>query len=179
LVRTLHLGSGEVARLVALFNVGMLIGAIGCGWLAARRGVALAVALPALVAVPLLPLYLGAFPSLLPLGALGAGVFGAGFSGIVPLFLTGLFAPAIRARAVGIVYHAGACLASIAPTAVAALSERAHLSLARAIGLVAGGSLIALAAALSFRRAPVLMQTHKNDETPIAAELAIDAVAQK
>jgi SHS family lactate transporter-like MFS transporter len=154
LTREFHLGTGEVASLVAYFNIGMLVGAAGCGFFAARHGVVRAVAVPAVVAVPLLPLYVGTASSLLGPGAFLLGIFGAGFCGIVPLFLTNLFQPPIRARAVGVVYHVGACLASIAPTAVAALSKHSHLPLSRAIVLVGGSCLLALAATLYLGGAP-------------------------
>jgi SHS family lactate transporter-like MFS transporter len=134
-----------VAWLVALFNVGMLAGSVACGVLAARRGVALAIALPALLSVLAIPLYVGAVPGLLAVGAFAGGAFGAGFCGVVPMFLTGMFPAEVRARYVGIVYHAGAALAALVPTATAALAAYAHTSLATALALVAGGCEVALA----------------------------------
>jgi SHS family lactate transporter-like MFS transporter len=64
------LNAGERWRLVALFNAGMLVGAIACGWAARRHGLRWAVALPALAVIPALPLYVGSVP-----GALGVGAF--------------------------------------------------------------------------------------------------------
>jgi SHS family lactate transporter-like MFS transporter len=147
LLQQLGRGVEGAASLVVLFNVGMMVGAIGCGALAARWGVRRAVALPALLALPVLPLYVGASPSLLPLGAFLGGALGAGFSGIVPLFLTSLFPPEVRARCVGIVYHVGALFAAFVPTGIAALSER--IPLAQAILVVAGGCELALVLALA------------------------------
>jgi SHS family lactate transporter-like MFS transporter len=126
-----------VARCVALFNLGMLAGAVVCGVLATRLGVALAVAVPALLSLPFLPLYVGAAPAFLGLGAVLGGALGAGFSGITPLFLTGLFPAELRARAVGIVYHAGAFAAAFVPTGLAALADHG-VPLATAIAVVAG-----------------------------------------
>lgn len=137
--------AGRVAWLVALFNVGMLAGSVACGWLAARRGVALAIVLPALLSVVAIPLYVGAVPGLLAVGAFAGGALGAGFCGVVPMFLTGMFPAEVRARYVGIVYHAGAALAALVPTATAALGAWAHLSLAVSLALVAGGCELALA----------------------------------
>jgi SHS family lactate transporter-like MFS transporter len=134
-----------VAWLVALFNVGMLAGSIACGVLAARRGVALAITLPALLSVVAIPLYVGAVPGLIAVGAFAGGALGAGFCGVVPMFLTGMFPAEVRARYVGIVYHAGAALAALVPTGTAALAAYAHISLAMSLGLVAGGCEIALA----------------------------------
>jgi SHS family lactate transporter-like MFS transporter len=148
------LGAGGVAKLVALFNLGMLAGAVVCGALAGRLGVPRAVSIPALLSLPFLALYVGRVPSLLWLGALAGGAFGAGFSGITPLFLTGLFPAEIRARAVGIVYHVGAFGAAFVPTGVAALSEHG-VRLSTALMFVAGGCELALAILLL---APTLLQ---------------------
>ena len=116
-----------VAWLVALFNIGMLAGSVACGVLASRRGVALAIVAPALLSVLALPLYVGIVPRLLGVGAFAGGALGAGFCGVVPMFLTGMFAAEVRARFVGIVYHVGAALAALVPPATAALSPgRAH-----------------------------------------------------
>jgi SHS family lactate transporter-like MFS transporter len=140
---------------VALFNIGMMLGAIACGAVAARWGVRRAVALPALLALPILPLYVGGSS----LGALLGGAFGAGFSGVVPLFLTSLFPPEVRARCVGVVYHVGALIAAFVPTGVAALSEHAGLPLGQAILLVAGGCELLLVIALARPTSRQIWQT--------------------
>jgi len=141
----------QVATYVSLFNIGMMAGAIACGVIAARRGVVLAVVLPALLVLPVLPLYVGAYPALLAVGALLGGAFGAGFSGVTPLLLTSLFPPHVRARSIGLVYHVGAFAAALIPTAVAALNERGGLSLGRSIAYVTGACDLALAAAMLLR----------------------------
>lgn len=130
-------GSGQIAHYVMWFNLGMLIGAVITGVLAARHGVARAVAVPALASLPALPLYVGAAPSALGIGAFLGGALAVGFTGVTPLFLTGLFPPEVRARAVGIVYHVGALFAAFVPTGIAALVQRAHLPLGRAMLAVA------------------------------------------
>jgi SHS family lactate transporter-like MFS transporter len=135
----------KVAWLVALFNLGMLAGSVACGALAARRGVAVAIAAPAVLSLFALPFYVGAVHSLLPLGAVLGGALGAGFCGVVPMMLTGMFPPQVRARFVGIVYHAGAALAALVPTATAALAAWAHVSLALSIFALAGFCELALA----------------------------------
>jgi SHS family lactate transporter-like MFS transporter len=138
-------GAGTVAWLVALFNVGMLAGSVACGALAAKRGVTVAIALPALLSVVALPLYVGAAKGLLPVGALLGGALGAGFCGVVPMLLTGMFPAEVRARFVGIVYHAGAALAALVPTATAALAAWAHVRLSTSVALVAGSCEVVLA----------------------------------
>lgn len=143
---TTELGHGpsEVARLVILFNVGMMVGAVTWGTLAARKGVVLALTVPILALLPALPLYVGVAPGALWVGALLAGATGAGISGVTPLLLTSLFPAAVRARAVGIVYHVGALLAAGTPTLVAALAAGGARPLSQAIGVV-----VAAAAALT------------------------------
>ncbi len=159
LIASLGRSTQGVASLVALFNVGMMLGAVACGTVAARWGVRRAVMLPALLALPILPLYVGAAPSLLAVGAFLGGAFGAGFSGIVPLFLTSLFPPEVRARCVGGVYHVGALFAAFVPMGVAALSEHAGVPLARAIFLVAGACLLGLVLALARRTSTTIWRT--------------------
>ncbi len=138
--------TAAVARLVVLFNVGMLAGSVAFGALAARRGMALAIALPATLSVLALPLYVGLVPGALGLGALATGALGAGFCGVTPLLLTSMFEPDVRARMVGVVYHVGAALAALVPTATAALAALTHMRLGSAVVLVAGGCELALAA---------------------------------
>jgi MFS transporter, SHS family, lactate transporter len=133
LLDSLGRGSGQIAHYVTLFNVGMMAGAIVTGILAARHGVARAVAIPALLSLPALPLYVGASPPLLGAGAFLGGALAVGFTGVTPLFLTGLFPAELRARAVGIVYHLGALFAAFVPTGIAALAQHAHVPLSRAI----------------------------------------------
>jgi SHS family lactate transporter-like MFS transporter len=132
-----ELGAGpDVPALIALFNVGMLLGSIVTGLVASRRGVIVAVVVPALAMVPLVPLYVGAAPGLLHLGAFLGGAIGVGFCGVTPFFLTSLFPADIRARSVGLVYNLGAIPAAFVSAAVAALARYSDLSLAASMGLV-------------------------------------------
>ncbi len=135
-------------ELVRLFYAGMLIGAIGCGWLFQRRGLLVAVVLPAVLAVPILPLYIGAVPGMMGVGAFLAGALGVGFCGIVPALLTSTFPAHIRGRAVGLVYHIGAFLTAFVPTAVPALSARTGMSLGWSIALLSGAFEVLLVLAL-------------------------------
>jgi SHS family lactate transporter-like MFS transporter len=140
LTSELGLAGAEVSFLVILFNVGMMAGAITWGTVAARKGVALALTVPILALLPALPLYVGAAPGWLWAGALLAGATGAGISGVTPLLLTALFPAAVRARAVGIVYHVGALLAAGTPTLVAALAAGGARPLSTALAAVVAGS---------------------------------------
>lgn len=139
----LGLEAGGIGGLVALFNVGMLGGAVVCGWLAARYGLAVAVATPSLLSLALLPLYVGWVPGGLAVGALLMGAVGVGWSGVVPAFLTGLFPAHIRSLAVGLVYHLGAFAAAFVPTTIAVLGS--SLGLDVSIAAVSGVSMLGLA----------------------------------
>jgi len=146
-------GPGEVRTYVSLFNVGMMAGAIGCGFVAARVGVTAAIVVPSLLNLPFLLLYVGAVPGLLGVGAVVGGALGAGISGVTPLLLTSLFPARIRARVVGLVYHVGAFAAAFVPTGVAALKDFGGLKLMTAIACVAAGCEILLVGAMLIRPA--------------------------
>jgi SHS family lactate transporter-like MFS transporter len=162
------LDATEIGGVLIVFNVGMLLGSIVCGILAQRRGVLLAVALPAALMVPLLPFYVGAVPGGLHIGAFLGGAIGVGFCGVVPAMLTGLFDPGVRARAVGVVYHAGAFAAAFVPLGVTALADATSLGLPGAIAVVAG--ILELALAATF----VLAHPRRASQAP-ASEAALVA----
>lgn len=158
----LGLGPREVAVHVALFNVGMLVGSVICGLTAARRGITSAVVVPALLALPLLPLYLGIgfSPRWLGAGALLVGAAGVGWAGVVPVFLTALFPEHVRARAVGVVYHVAAFGAAFVATAVPMIASASRTSLGWSIAVVAATCEVGLAVLLlaSARRAPATVR---------------------
>lgn len=139
----LNLDSLGVARLVGLFNIGMLIGSIICGVVAAKRGVVLAVVVPALLMLPCLPLYVGLIGPL-ELGAFLGGLAGAGYCGVTPVLLADLFPARIRARASGLVYHIGAGIAAFIPPLVAQFPPAWGLSLRTGIAVVSGACLLLL-----------------------------------
>jgi SHS family lactate transporter-like MFS transporter len=152
---TFHMDIREVSTHVTLFNVGMMAGAIGCGVIAMRRSVALAILIPTLAMAVTSPLYVGAVPSLLLLGAFLGGVFGAGYSGTTPLLLTSLFPPHLRAKGVGLVYHLGAVPAAFVPMLIAALSEKAGVPLGWAIASVVSVSVLGMVVLVLFGPAEV------------------------
>jgi SHS family lactate transporter-like MFS transporter len=149
------LGPDARWRMVALFNVGMLVGAVVCGWAAKRHGVRWAVAVPALAVLPVLPLYVGAVPGALGVGAFLGGMLGVGYCGVTPMLLTDMFPAEVRGRCVGLAYHAGAVAAAVVVLAVPALHEHGGVGLGTALALVTGVFEVALAGAilLAFRPA--------------------------
>jgi SHS family lactate transporter-like MFS transporter len=151
LAKELHASSGEASTLVSIFNIGMLVGAIGCGYLASRWTSWGTILLCALITLPVLPLYVGWVPGQLRVGAFLGGMFGGGYAGVTPLLLTSMFPAKVRARAVGFVYHIGACFAAFAPTIIAALTEHEGLTFAQSIVAVTGAFQVLLAIALVLR----------------------------
>ena len=141
----------EKAWLVAAFNVGMLLGTFVFGLLATARGPVWALRLSAGLTVLALPLYVGALPSLLGPGALLAGLFCAGSSGVTPVLLTALFPAQVRARAMGFCYHVGAFGSAVVPLLITELASR---------GLKLSGAMVCVCAAaelllvLTLMRAP-------------------------
>jgi SHS family lactate transporter-like MFS transporter len=150
LVTELHLSMSSAMAHVVLFNAGMLVGCIAAGAVAARRGVIVALVVPALLMVPALPLYVGWAPGALPLaiGAVLGGAFGVGYSGVTPVLTTSLFPEHVRARAIGLVYHVGAFVAAFVPSMIPWVVARTGWHLSTAIVLVVGGALIAMSAAI-------------------------------
>jgi MFS transporter, SHS family, lactate transporter len=135
------------------FNVGMLIGVIGAGWVASRFGIITALVAPALLMVPALPLFVGMSPGYMAIGAFLGGALGVGYSGVTPVLTTSLFPAHVRARAIGIVYHVGALLAAFVPSLIPWLVSVTGMSLQTTVLLVVGSGLVLMAAAvLSLRK---------------------------
>lgn len=151
LTKELHMASNESSNLVSLFNVGMLIGAIGSGYLASRWSPPQAILLSSVATLFVLPVYVGWVPSQMALGAFFGGMFGGGYAGVMPLLLTQMFPARVRARAAGFVFHIGACFAAFAPTLIADLAEHHGLTFAQSIAGVTGALQLTLALALVLR----------------------------
>ncbi len=169
---TSHLGLYlEAGRTVAdgwrgqiWFNVGMLVGVVGAGWVAARFGVITALVAPALLMVPALPLFAGSVPSAMPIGALLGGMLGVGYSGVTPVLTTSLFAPHVRARAIGIVYHCGALLAAFVPTLIPWLVSSTGMSLRTIVMIVVGGGLVLMSVAVLALRSSITIPAEQRDD---------------
>ena len=176
------LGAAASAGYVDLiwFNVGMLVGVIGAGWVANRWGVIAALVVPALTMVLFMPLFVGVSPGLMSVGAVLGGAFGVGYSGVTPVLTTSLFPEHVRARAIGIVYHAGALIAAFVPAAIPWLSKESGMSLQLTVGLVVGGGLIVMALAVLALRGRLVTQAVSPltvEEPPaIAGEPEVDVL---
>ncbi|MDB4958719.1 MAG: major facilitator superfamily 1 [Myxococcales bacterium] len=153
-----HLTPQSAMVHVLLFNAGMLAGVIAAGFVATRYGVIAALVTPALLMVPVLPLYVGMVPGALAFGAFFGGVFGVGYSGVTPVLTTSLFPEHVRARAIGIVYHVGALVGGFVPLVIPQIASATGLPLSRIVMLVVAVALVAMAGAvflLRHRIAPI------------------------
>lgn len=140
-----------VAKIIALFNIGMMLGSIACGTLAAKRGVPLALTVFALGCVLVMPLYVGQVAGALAIGAFLGGALGGGYSGVTPLLLTSLFPAEVRARCVGIVYHVGAFGAAFVPMGTAAMAASLGWSMGTCIAIVVAVFQVVLVSVLVMR----------------------------
>ena len=150
LLTELHLSPGAAMTHVVLFNAGMLVGCILAGMVAARRGVIVALVVPALLMVPAMPLYVGWVHGAAPLaiGAVLGGAFGVGYSGVTPVLTTSLFPEHVRARAIGLVYHVGAFVAAFVPSLIPWLVSETHWHLSSVIAIVVGSALVLMSGAI-------------------------------
>jgi MFS transporter, SHS family, lactate transporter len=132
---------------LAALNIGAIIGALMCGRMSegrlGRRGAATVATLIGMLSVPLYLFSTSA--TLLWIGALTMGLFGAGNFGIVPGYLTERFPTAARAVGAGFAYHVGAGLGSFTPTLVGMLQDRGlPLPTAMAACIAGSGAIVIL-----------------------------------
>jgi SHS family lactate transporter-like MFS transporter len=135
----------------------MLVGVIAAGSIANRWGVIAALVAPALAMVVAMPLFVGVSPGLMSVGAFLGGALGVGYSGVTPVLTTSLFPEHVRARAIGIVYHAGALIAAFVPAGIPWISAQTGMSLQLTIGLVVGAGLVAMSIAVLALRHRLVM----------------------
>ena len=143
-----EIGRSTLPYLIAL-NIGAIVGSAVWGRVSeARPGRRGSATIAALVAVLMVPVYLySTSASLLFLGALLMGFFGAGMWGVVPTYLSERFPTSVRGVGSGFAYHAGAALGALTPLVVGALQD-AGWKLPNAMAVCIGGSLLVVVAML-------------------------------
>jgi SHS family lactate transporter-like MFS transporter len=153
-----------VARHVAWFNVGMLIGAPSAGLLAMRIRPTRAIAAVVVLAPLAAPLAVGWAGEgwMLP-GAVLIGIFAGGPAGVTPVWLSMLFPAWFRARGNGLCYHFAAGSAAFAPFAVSAIAEA---------GAGFGRAIIGAVAVLAWAQVAVLLLAGEP-----SADVTLDAPA--
>jgi len=132
---------------LAALNIGGILGALIFGRLSegplGRRGSASIATLAGILAIPLY--VFAANTTLLLVGALAMGLFGAGNFGVVPGYLTERFPTVARAVGAGFAYHVGAGLGSFTPTLVGMLQDRGlPLPTAMAACIAGSGAMVIL-----------------------------------
>ncbi|RCS31078.1 MFS transporter [Rhodanobacter denitrificans] len=123
----LHLPTGSATAfvLVALLNIGALAGGLYFGALSERIGRRRAMMIAALLAIPVIPLWMyGGSLILLGLGAFLIQVMVQGAWGVVPTHLNELSPEAVRGTLPGFAYQMGNLLAAVTATAQAWLAQR-------------------------------------------------------
>ncbi|RDJ00018.1 MFS transporter [Dyella solisilvae] len=117
---SLHLatGSGAAFMLVAMLNLGALVGGLFFGALSERIGRRRAIILATLLAIPVIPLwtYGGSLP-VLALGAFMVQVMVQGAWGVVPTHLNELSPDEVRGTLPGFAYQTGNLLAAVTANA--------------------------------------------------------------
>lgn len=123
----LHLPTGSTVAfvLVALLNLGALAGGLYFGALSERIGRRRAMMIAALLAIPVIPLWMyGGSLILLGLGAFLIQVMVQGAWGVVPSHLNELSPAAVRGTLPGFAYQMGNLLAAVTATAQTWLAQR-------------------------------------------------------
>jgi SHS family lactate transporter-like MFS transporter len=111
-------GSGTAFLLTALLNIGALVGGLFFGSLSERMGRRHTIMAAALLAIPIIPLWMhGGSILLLGLGAFLIQVMVQGAWGVVPTHLNELSPDAVRGTLPGFAYQMGNLLAAITATA--------------------------------------------------------------
>ena len=145
----LHLPTGSATAfvLVALLNLGALVGGLYFGALSERIGRRKAMIIAALLAIPVIPLWMyGGSLILLGLGAFLIQVMVQGAWGVVPTHLNELSPAAVRGTLPGFAYQMGNLLAAVTATAQTWLAQRhgGDFAFAMALWMVLVALLLAL-----------------------------------
>jgi MFS transporter, SHS family, lactate transporter len=142
LVKQHHLSHGTVTAIMIVYNLGAMTGGLLFGWLSQRLGRRWAMALAALLALPVIPLW--AFShgaALLCLGGFLIQLCVQGAWGVVPAYLNEISPPALRATFPGTVYQLGnliaACNANLQLHIAAAAGGDLRWAMAGVVGTVA------------------------------------------
>jgi SHS family lactate transporter-like MFS transporter len=117
LQKDLGLSPALIATPIAFANILVFLGSCGWGWVSDRLGRRWAMLIPAVCAIPLVPIYLfsGNF-TFVVMAFVAQGLFAGGaMYGQVPSYLTERFPTEIRGTATGFCYHVGAIPGAMVP----------------------------------------------------------------
>ena len=164
----LKLSPSAIGEIGVAANLIVFLASVGWGWMADRYGRKVAQILPALIAIPIAPLYLLTSNfTLIWWAFVIQGAFGSGgFASQAPSYLAERFPTEVRATAAGFCYHQGAVWGGLVAPILAYAATAYHLGYA--IPMLAG----TIGAALSFVIAIALGPETKGKVLAPAVELA-------
>ena len=138
LQKDLHLAPGAVATPIFFANLGLFLSTCGWGWWSDRFGRRWSIIIPALIALPLAPLYLLSSDFLwIALGFILQGMCaGGGMQGQMVPYLNERFPTEIRATASAFCYHQAAIFGGFVPLVLTFLAE--HLGTGLAVPMIIG-----------------------------------------
>jgi len=138
LQKDLHLAPGLVATPIFFANLGLFLSTCGWGWWADRFGRRWAIIIPALIALPLAPLYLLSTNFLwIAAGFIVQGMCaGGGMQGQMVPYLNERFPTEIRATATAFCYHQAAIWGGFVPLVLTLLA--AHFGTGLAVMMIIG-----------------------------------------
>src|SRR5271168_868984 len=128
----LHMSPGAIGQVGVAANLVTFLSAAGWGWLADKLGRRAAMIIPALIAIPLAPMYLltGDF-TLIWWGFVLQGAAGSGgMQGQMATFMNERFPTEVRATASGFCYHQGAIWGGLVAPIIAYFATVWHLGYA-------------------------------------------------
>jgi MFS transporter, SHS family, lactate transporter len=140
-----------VALPVMLLSLGQFGSGVAWGWVADRIGRRWAMILPALMGLPLVPLYLFThnYAVIVIFYGLQGWFAGGGIWSQAPSYLSERFPTEVRATASGFCYHQGAIWGGFAGPVVTYFAINWHMGFAIPMAVGTIGGLISLLAALS------------------------------
>jgi SHS family lactate transporter-like MFS transporter len=152
LQKDLHLSPAMVATPIFFANLGLFLSTCGWGWWSDRFGRRWAIIIPALIALPLAPLYLLSENFLwIAVGFILQGMCaGGGMQGQMVPYLNERFPTEIRATASAFCYHQAAIFGGFVPLILTFLAERFGTGLAEPMIIGTWVGCLAWAAAAFF-----------------------------
>jgi MFS transporter, SHS family, lactate transporter len=139
-----HLSAGTVSVIAIVYNIGAILGGLIVGTLSERIGRRRAIAVAALLALPVIPLWaFSAEPVWLAVGAFLIQFAVQGAWGVVPVYLNELSPDEVRGTFPGFAYQLGNLIASVNATMQATIA--AAFPIASAAGSATADYAVALA----------------------------------
>jgi SHS family lactate transporter-like MFS transporter len=149
LQKDLQLSPGLVALPVMLQSIVFFLSGSLWGWFADRVGRRMAIILPALLTIPITPLYLmtGDYTMIVVFFTIQGAFGGGGMHVLYPAYLAERFPTEVRATASGFVYHQGAIFGGLTAPVITyfALNWQLGFAVPMAVGTILGCISVALA----------------------------------